>query len=271
MPTPRDGDQRQEKQAETGLVDEHAGETDVPIPRAVEHPVKPAEEPAYRPPVALARLQNQRAERGAQGERVEGREDHRNGDGDGELLVELAGDPRNERRRDKHRREDQGNGDHRPRNLLHRQDRGIPRRHSLFNMVLHRFHHHNGVVHHQADGQDQPEQRERIDGEAQQRKDDERPNQGNRHRQQGNQRGAPALEEDVDHENDQQQGLKQRQQDFMNPGRDRLGGVHTDFALEVLGQPPRQFVQLRAHSLRGGNRVGTGQLVDADGRRRACP
>ena len=36
------------------------------------------------------------------------------------------------------------------------------------NMVLHRFHHHNGVVHHQADGQDQPEQRERIDGEAQQ-------------------------------------------------------------------------------------------------------
>ena len=34
---------------------------------------------------------------------------------------------------------------------------------TLFNMVFDGPHHHNGIIHHQTDGQHQPEQGERID------------------------------------------------------------------------------------------------------------
>ena len=37
-----------------------------------------------------------RGERRAEGKRIEGREEHRDGDGDGELLIEAAGDAGNE-------------------------------------------------------------------------------------------------------------------------------------------------------------------------------
>ena len=42
------------------------------------------------------------------------------------------------------------------------------RRQPFFDVVLHGLHHDDGVVHHQADGQHQAEQRERVDGEAEQ-------------------------------------------------------------------------------------------------------
>ena len=45
----------------------------------------------------------------------------------------------------------------------------VARRHALFDVMLHRLHHHDGVIHHQADGQHQPEQRKRVDGKAQHR------------------------------------------------------------------------------------------------------
>ena len=48
-------------------------------------------------------------------------------------------------------------------------------RHPLLDVMLHGLDHHDGVVHHQADGQHQAEERQRVDGKAQQREDGERP------------------------------------------------------------------------------------------------
>ncbi len=42
-----------------------------------------------------------------------------------------------------------------------------------FDVVLHGFHHDDGVVDHQSNGQHQSEERERVDGEAENREDDE--------------------------------------------------------------------------------------------------
>ena len=55
--------------------------------------------------------------------------------------------------------------------------RRILRRHSFLDVAFDRFHHDDGVVDHQADGQHQAEQRQRVDGEAEHRKDDERADQ----------------------------------------------------------------------------------------------
>ena len=82
-------------------------------------------------------------------------------------------------------------------------------------MMLDRFHDDDGIIHHEADGQDEPEKRERVDGKAKERKDHERADQRNRHGAQRDQGGAPALQEDEDDEDHQRQRFEQREDDFV--------------------------------------------------------
>ena len=79
-------------------------------------------------------------------------------------------------------RQHQRDGHHRPGHLAHRLQRRLARRHSLLDVVLHRLDHDDGVVDDEADGEHQPEQRQRVDREAEQRKQDERAEQRHRHR-----------------------------------------------------------------------------------------
>ena len=52
-------------------------------------------------------------------------------------------------------------------------DRGLAPRQAPLDVLFHRFHHDNGVVHDEADGEHEGEQRQRVDREPQQRKDRE--------------------------------------------------------------------------------------------------
>ena len=141
-----------------------------------------------------------RAQRGAQRERLERRDEHRDGDGERELLVEAAGDPRDERHRNEHRGHAEGDRDDRSAHLLHRLERRVPGRHALLDVVLDRLDHDDGVVDHEADGEHQPEERQRVDGEAEQREDRERADERDRHGEERNERGPPALQEEEDDE-----------------------------------------------------------------------
>ena len=94
--------------------------------RDVEHLVEAAEERAQRPAHRPRRLEEHRAERGRQRQRVEGREQHRDGDGQRELLVHAADQPAEHGDRDEHRGEDEGDADDRRRDLLHGLDRSPP-------------------------------------------------------------------------------------------------------------------------------------------------
>ncbi len=84
-----------------------------------EDPVEPVVELLQRAGALLLRLEEQGAEGRGEGKGIEGREDDRDGDGHGELLVELAGNAGDEGRRDKDRRQDDGDGDDRAGDLLH--------------------------------------------------------------------------------------------------------------------------------------------------------
>ena len=101
-------------------------------------------------------------------------------------------------------------------------------------MVLDSFDHHDGVIHHQADGEHQPEKRQGVDGEAEQGKQGERAHQGHRHRQQRDQGGAPPLQEQEHHDDDEHQGFNERFLDFLHALGDGQGGVEGDRVIEVL-------------------------------------
>jgi hypothetical protein len=168
----------------------------VAVGGAAEPAVEAAEERAQRTAHLLPRPQEQGGERRAQGQRVEGRDQHRDRDRDRELLVHPAGDPRDERGRDEDRGEDERDRHHRAGHLLHGLEGGIARGQSLLDVVLDGLHDDDGVIHHEPDGEHEAEQRQRIDGEAEEREDHERADQRHRHRERRDQRGAEALQED---------------------------------------------------------------------------
>ena len=65
----------------------------------------------------------------------------------------------------------------------------------MLNVMLHGLNDHNGIVHHEADSQDESKQRECVDRKTQYWKDDKRSNKRDRNSQQRDKRGAPVLEE----------------------------------------------------------------------------
>ena len=129
----------------------------------------------------LPRPEQERRERGRECQRVEGRDEYRDCDRQSELLVEPTLNAAHERNWQEDRREDQRDADHRPGDLLHRLRRCIDRRHPFLDMTLDRLHDHNRVIHDQANGEHEREQRQRVDREAQERKRGEGPNERHRH------------------------------------------------------------------------------------------
>ena len=114
-------------------------------------------------------LEQDGAQRGRKREGIERRDDGRDGDGDGELLVELAGKPADEGGGNEHGAEHQGGGDDRAGDLAHGAFGGVDGRQTEGDIALDVFDDDDGVVHDDADGQHQAEQREVIDGKAQRR------------------------------------------------------------------------------------------------------
>ena len=157
------GDDDQQNHREGGLVDQVSAGAHVAVGGAAEPAVEAAEERAERPPHFRPRPQQQRGERRAQRERVECRDQHRDRDRDRELLVHPTGDPGDERGRDEHGGEDERDRHDRAGHLLHRLEGGVARRQPLLDVVLDRLDHHDGVVHHDADGQHEAEQGKIVD------------------------------------------------------------------------------------------------------------
>ena len=108
------------------------------------------------------------------------------------------------------------------------------RRHAVLDVVLHRLHHHDGIVHDQSDGQHQSEQRQSVDGEAEHREHDKRSDQRNRDRKQRNQGGAPALQEYEDHDDDEDYGLSQGLVNLVDAFTDGQCGVQSDVVVQSL-------------------------------------
>ena len=235
---------------------------------AVGNSREPAVEYPKEPPQRTARFalgsQEERGEGGAEGQRVEGRDEHGNGDGHRELLVHPARDAGNERGGDEDGGQDEGDGYHRTRHLFHGLQGGVVRRQPLLHVVLHRLHHHDGVVHDEADGQHEAEERQGVDGEAEQGEEHEGTHQGDGHREQRDEGRPEALEEDEDDDHHQDQGLEEGVEDFRDALAHRQGGVEGNHVVEVVGKPRLGLVHELGRGLHGVDGVGARQLVDGD-------
>ena len=85
------------------------------------------------------------------------------------------------------------------------------RRHATLDVAHDVLQHHDGVVHHEAGGHDQRHQRDRVQRVAAQVHDAEGADQRHRHRDAGDQRGAPAAQEQQHHQHHQAHRDDQRQ------------------------------------------------------------
>ena len=179
----------------------------VPVGQALQDPRRRVRK--KRPFDSMLRLQQQRRQRRGERERVEGGERDREGDGERELLVEASRGSREEGDRNEHGDEHQRGRDHRAGHLAHRlRGRGVRRRCALSHVALDVLDDDDGVVHHQAGGQRDAEERQGVDGEAEELDEAEGADQRDRDGDRGDQRAAPVLQEEEDDEDDEDDRLR---------------------------------------------------------------
>ena len=118
-----------------------------------------------------------------------------------------------------------------------------------------RFDDHDRVVDHDPDGKDDPEQREVVDRESETFHRRECSNQRNGDRDQRDDRGAPGLEKDQDHENDKRYCFEKRLLHFVDRFADRNRRVVNNRVVE----PGRETLLELSHFLSHG--VGRGERV----------
>ena len=104
-------------------------------------------------------------------------------------------------------------------------------------MPFHAFNDDDGIVHHEANRQHQSKKRKRIDGETEHREKHECADKRDGHGKEWNQRGAPALQEKVDHKDHEYEGDQRRYDDFLDAFRDRASLVKGYDVVHVFGKP----------------------------------
>ncbi len=181
-----------------------------------------------------------------QRQRDERRQRDSGGQGDRQFTEQAPGIAFQEADRQEYRHQHGGGGDHRERHL-----RGAPlgrhqRRFAQVDAALHVFHHHDRVIHHQADAQHQRQQGQQVDREVERVQRDERRHQAHRHGDRRNQRRAEAAEEQPDHRQHQDHRLHQGGVHAVDGSLDEGGVVEGNEDLRALGQGQRDAFGLGA-------------------------
>src|SRR5262249_51209576 len=120
----------------------------------------------------------------------------------------------------------------------------------------------DGVIDDDTDRQNQPEQRQVVQAEADGRHGGEGADDGDGDGDQGDDGGAPALEEDQHDDGDEDDALDQGADDLADRLLDEGRHVQGDDVVDVLGEALLQLLHLDADALGDGDRVGVGQRED---------
>ena len=194
--------------------------------------------PASCRSVARVRLQQQRGHCRRQGQRDDEGDHRRPGDRKRELAVELSGDARDEGRRHEHRAQHEGNGDQGGTHLIHALVRGLARGEAGRDVALDVLHHDDRIVHHDADGEHQAEQGKVVERETEQRHEEEGADERYRDGDDRDDGGAPGLQEQDHHQNDQDDRFDDGLDDGVHGLLNELGRIVDDRVLEPLREIP---------------------------------
>ena len=145
---------------------------------------------------------------------------------------------------------------------LHGFDSCFSGRQAMLEVMYDCFNHHDRVVNHDADRQDESKHRQRIHREAEQRKENKRADERDRNRDQGNDRGPDVLQEDEDHDRDEDQRLDERFQYFVNGGFDGRRGVVDDLVIHVWRKDRLRMLHRLVDRFRRFELVRAGQQVN---------
>ena len=141
------------------------------------------------------------------------------------------------------------------------------RRFALFDVVGTALDDDDGVIHDDADGEHDGEQREQIDAEAERRHRREGADDGDRYGGRRHQHGAPVLDEHQDDDEHEDRRLEQRHIDLMDRGLDEQGGVEGNPVVESLGEISGKLRHLAGDFPGDIEGVGARQLEHRDARR----
>ena len=184
--------------------------------------------------LTVNRLEQRCAQSRGQGHGHQHRQHHGRHNSHGKLPVDNPRGTTEKRHGNKHRAQHQGDADQRAGDLVHRLARGFKGRQALFaHHPLDVFHHHNGVIHQQADGQDHRKHGQGIDRIAKHRQHPEGTQQHHRHSDRGDQRGAEILQEQEHDQHHQHDGLAQGLDHLFDGQADKGRGVVGNHVLEL--------------------------------------
>ncbi len=154
------------------------------------------------------------------------REDHGRDDGDGKLAVDDAGGTAEKGHRQEDRRQHGGNAPQGAGDLSHGLDGRLLGRQPFFGHdSFHVLDNHDGVVHQQADDNDQGEHGQGVDGKTAGRQHPEGAQQHHRHGDGGDQGGPDILQEEEHDDKDQADRLDQGLDHLFDGDLDKGGGV----------------------------------------------
>ena len=140
----------------------------------------------------------------------------------------------------------------------------------MFDMMLHGLDDHDCVVHHDADRQDQPEQRQVVEAKAHRRHHGEGADDGHRHGHQRDDGRPPALEEQQDDHGHEDDRVDQGPADLVDRLANERRGVVDDGVIEPRRESFLQLFHLGPDEVCGLERIRTRPLVDRERDRRAA-
>ena len=195
------------------------------------------------------------AHHGCQRQSDKTRHHHRACQGQGEFNEQAAGAPGREGQWRINGHQSRRHGDDRKPDFTGTLDTGRKRVHAFFNVPENIFQHDNRIIHHQADGQHQGQQGERIDGKTGQRHQRESTHQTDRNGDDRNDGGAQRTQKHEDDQGHQQHSLQNRDVNILNgavnEGRVVIGHVNQHVAGQIsfelgdgLTHTPRQVQRI---------------------------
>ena len=132
----------------------------------------------------------------------------------------------------------------------------------MFDVVLHRLYHHDGVVNHDADREHDGEHCERIDGKAQCHERRKSSHQRNGNRQHGNERRAEVAEKDEYHDQYEDDRISQCEKHLMDGNLDELRSCPAKFGTGGLAESFAGFLEQMANVFHGLDGIRAGELVN---------
>ena len=187
---------------------------------------------------------------GAQGQRYHARYHHGASQGEGEFAEQGAGQSADEADGRIDRRQCQRHGDDRHGDLSGPGYCGLPGRRTVFDMPVYVFHHHDGVVDHQSDGDHHGQQGQQVEGEAHSENQEHHADKRQRYSDQRNQHHAQGAQEQVDHQDNDKGGFDQGGYDFPQGLLDYHAAIPVQEEFHIHGQVRPDARQRLVH-LRG--------------------